>query len=89
MENSINTFVQKKFEEIKHVDENGIEYWEARELMPILEYTEWRNFTNIISKAQESCKNSAQTIEDHFVDVNKMIKIATGTDKQAYREVKD
>jgi DNA-damage-inducible protein D len=57
--------------------------------MPVLEYSEWRNFTNIIAKAEESCKRSGQTIDNHFVDINKMIKIATGTDKETYREVKD
>lgn len=89
MADQIQPFIQKQFESIKHVDENGLEYWEARELMPVLEYSEWRNFTNLISKAQESCKKSGQNIEYHFVDVNKMIKIATGTDKEAYREVND
>ncbi|HZE87296.1 MAG TPA: hypothetical protein VE090_03765 [Methylomirabilota bacterium] len=58
MTDQMQPFIQKQFEELKHIDENGIEYWEARELMPILEYSEWRNFLNIISKSQEACKNS-------------------------------
>lgn len=79
----------KNFEEIKKLDENGIEYWEARELMPLLEYTEWRNFSGVILKAQQACKNSRQTIGDHFVETNKMIKIAAGTVKETNRLVQD
>lgn len=79
----------KNFEDIKKIDENGLEYWEARELMPLLEYTEWRNFKGVISKAQEACKNSKQKIEDHFVDINKMIDIAVGSAKQTQRAIDD
>lgn len=79
----------KQFEEIKKVDENGVEYWEARELMPLLEYTDWRNFTGVITKAQEACKNSNQSIENHFVGINKMIKIAVGTAKETTRLIQD
>lgn len=79
----------KQFEEIKKVDENGVEYWEARELMPLLEYTDWRNFTSVITKAQEACKNSNQSIENHFVETNKMIKIAVGTAKETTRLIQD
>ena len=81
--------LNKNFEEIKKVDENGFEYWEARELMPLLEYTEWRNFRGVILKAQEACKNSKQKIEDHFVDVSKMIDIAVGSAKQTQRAIAD
>ena len=45
----------KSFEEIKHIDENGIEFWYARELMSILQYTNWQNFEKIIEKAKISC----------------------------------
>lgn len=79
----------KDFESIKKIDENGIEYWEARELMPLLGYTDWRNFGSVISKAQEACRNSNQNPENHFVDVNKMIKIASGTDRETTREIED
>lgn len=82
-------FIQKKFEEIKHIDENGVEYWEARELMSVLDYSRWENFYTTISRAQAACINSNQIVEDHFRDITKMIKIATGTDKEATREVKD
>ena len=70
------------FEDIKHIDENGIEYWYARELMPILQYSNWQNFEKIINKAKISCDNSDISVLDHFTDVNKMVKIGSG----AYRE---
>lgn len=79
----------KNFEDIKKIDENGIEYWEARELMPLLEYTDWRNFNSVILKAQEACKNSEQSIGNHFVETNKMIKIAVGTAKETTRLIQD
>ncbi len=72
----------KSFEDIKHVDENGIEFWYARELMPILQYSNWQNFEKIINKAKISCENSDISILDHFTDVNKMVQIGSG----AYRE---
>ncbi len=70
------------FENIKHVDENGVEYWYARELMPILQYSNWQNFEKIIDKAKKSCQNSDISVFDHFTDVNKMVQIGSG----AYRE---
>lgn len=79
----------KNFENIKKIDGNGVEYWEARELMPLLEYTDWRNFNSVILKAQEACKNSEQTVGNHFVETNKMIKIAVGTAKEATRLIQD
>src|SRR3990172_9618689 len=81
--------INKKFEDIKKLNTEGIEYWNARELMPLLGYDEWRNFKKVIIKAQESCKNSHQTIENHFVGVNKMIIIAAGTPKETTREIED
>jgi DNA-damage-inducible protein D len=75
----------KNFEEIKKIDENGVEYWEARELMPLLKYTEWRNFKKVISKAIISCKKSKQPAKNHFVDVNKMVTLGSGSK----RKVKD
>lgn len=80
----------KNFEDIKKIDENGIEYWEARELMPLLEYAKWSNFDAVvIEKARIACRNSGQKIGNHFTDVGKMIKIATGTAQEATRIVKD
>ena len=72
----------KSFEDIKHIDENGIEFWYARELMYILQYSNWQNFEKIINKAKISCENSDVSILDHFTDVNKMVQIGS----EAYRE---
>ena len=52
------SFTNQTFEDIKHIDEEGIEYWNARELQVVLNYKEWRKFENVIKKAKESCKNS-------------------------------
>lgn len=54
------------FEKIKHLDENGIEFWYARDLQVVLEYKEWRNFTKVIDKAKDACINSNFSISDHF-----------------------
>jgi len=72
----------RTFEDIKHIDENGIEFWYARELMPILQYSNWQNFEKIIQKATIACENSNISVIDHFTDVNKMVQIGSG----AYRE---
>lgn len=75
----------KTFEEIKHMDENATEFWYARELMPVLQYSNWQNFERIINKAKISCQNSDISILDHFIDVSKMVQIGSG----AYREQTD
>lgn len=64
----------ESFETIKHLDENGLEYWYARELMEMLEYSKWGNFEKVIDKAKESCKNSSLNVLDHFADVGKIVK---------------
>ena len=75
----------KSFENIKHFDENGIEFWYARELMSVLQYSNWQNFERIINKAKISCQSSNISILDHFINVSKMVQIGSG----AYREQKD
>ena len=75
----------KTFEDIKHIDENGVEYWYARELMPILQYSNWQNFEKIIDKAKISCENSDISIFEHFTDVNKLSKRANNAEV----EIKD
>ena len=77
------------FEQIKKVNEYGSEYWSGRELFELLGYTEYGNFIPVIEKAKGSCKNSQQPISDHFAHVSEMIKIATGTEKEALREIDD
>ena len=72
----------KSFEDIKHIDENGIEFWYARELMPILQYSNWQNFEKIINKAKISCENSNINVLDHFTDINKMVQIGSGAERK-------
>ena len=75
----------KSFEEIKHIDENGVEFWYARELMPVLQYSNWQNFEKIIDKAKISCENSGISVFEHFIDVNKLSKRANNAEV----EIKD
>ena len=71
----------KNFEEIKHIDESGMEFWYARELMKVLEYSNWQNFNKVIKKAIESCKNSEISIKDCFIDVSKPIISGKGKEE--------
>jgi DNA-damage-inducible protein D len=75
----------KSFEAIKHVSEEGDEFWYARELAPVLEYVQWRNFTKVMDRAILACKNSGYAATDHFAEVSKTIKMP----KTATKEVKD
>lgn|SRR5699024_7924743 len=75
-------YTEKTFEEIKHINEFGEEYLSARELSKILEYTEWRNFLKVIRKGILSCINSGYRVEDHFVEVNKMVEIGSNTQRK-------
>ena len=80
-EKNLINITEDNFESIKHIDENGIEYWYARELKNVLNYKEWRKFENVINKAKEACENSDISIFDHFVDVAKTIKMPKGAEK--------
>ena len=66
------------FENIKHALEDGTEYWNARELQHVLEYTDWRNFLKVVDKAKIACENSGILVEEHFVDVNKSSPMPNG-----------
>ncbi len=77
----ITTYNEQTFESIKHINEDGQEYWLARELQHVLEYTEWRNFIKVIDKAKIACENSEIFVEDHFVDVNKMVEIGSSAER--------
>ncbi|MBP7710582.1 MAG: DNA damage-inducible protein D [Rickettsiales bacterium] len=68
----------KIFEQSKRIDENGNEFWTARELAKILEYSEYRHFLPVIAKAQESCQNSKQKDSDHFEEFLEMVEIGSG-----------
>jgi DNA-damage-inducible protein D len=73
--------LNRTFEECAH-QQNGIEFWFARELQELLGYSEWRNFLNIIAKAKDSFISIGEDVSDHFVDVNKMVKIGSGAERK-------
>ena len=79
---NIQNYNKNIFESIKHIDEEGNEYWYARELMKTLEYGEYRYFLPVIKKAMFSCKESKYNISDHFVHVHDMIKIGKGAKRK-------
>lgn len=73
--------LNKRFEEYAY-EQDGIEYWLARELQELLGYSDWRNFLNAINKAKESCETTGEAVSDHFVDVTKMVKIGSGAERK-------
>ena len=73
------------FEAIRHSDDDGQEFWSARELAVILDYSNWRNFVKVIRKAQEACENSGYAPADHFVGSDQMVTLGSG----AKRRVED
>lgn len=79
--NEIEKYNESVFEKIRHTDEFGNEYWEARELQKVLEYKEWRNFRKVLEKAMVACNSSKYNTSDHFVELNKMIEIAKGAQR--------
>ena len=87
MAKSISRKKSSIFEQIKESDENGNEFWSARKLSKILDYSEFRNFIPVIERAKEACINSNQKISDHFVDVHDMVEIGSGA-KRAVDDVK-
>lgn len=83
--NQLTEYSEKTFDDIRHVNEYGQEYWLARELQPVLEYSQWRYLKEAVSRAKIACKNSGYDPADHFADVRKMVPIGSG----AEREVED
>jgi len=75
------TELHKSFEDFVN-SEDGVEYWFARDIQQLLQYTDWRNFLLVIDKAKKACENSNIEPEDHFVDVNKMIGIGKGGERE-------
>jgi DNA-damage-inducible protein D len=73
------------FERIKRTNEREVEFWSARELARVLEYSDFRNFITVIKKAREACAKSGHTVADHFGDFNEMVNIGSG----AQRELED
>ncbi|MFA6297417.1 MAG: DNA damage-inducible protein D [Candidatus Paceibacterota bacterium] len=74
------------FEEIKRIDENGVEYWTARELFPLLGYSRWETFEDVINRAKRTALNSGQIIENHFRELTKIAEVGSNKNK---REIKD
>lgn len=70
------------FEQIRHFNEIGQEYWSARELATVLEYAKWEKFLNVIAKAKQACKNSGQESEDHFPHLGKMVELGSGAKRK-------
>ena len=77
----IKEYSNKSFEDIKHMDENGIEYWYARELQLVLDYKEWRKFEGVVRRAMKACENSDINALDHFVGADKMVQIGSGAER--------
>ena len=76
--------LKASFDEISNTildDETAVEYWRARDLMPLLGYTRWENFNNAIQRAMESCETSGVNVSDHFRDVTKMVPIGSGSER--------
>lgn len=84
MEKEIITKLSKTFEEYAY-EQDGIDYWLARELQELLGYADWRNFLNAVDKAKESCKTTGEAVADHFVDVTKTITMPKG----AFKDIPD
>ena len=75
----------RTFEGIKQLDEDGSEFWFARDLAPLLDYPQWRNFVPVLDRARQACRQSGQQVEDHFAEIRKMVGIGSG----AQRPVED
>lgn len=69
------------FESIKHIDNDGVEYWTSRALWKVLDYTEYRHFLPVVEKAKIACRNSGQKEEDHFEDILEMVGIGSGAER--------
>jgi DNA-damage-inducible protein D len=81
-ENPIVAQHHKIFEEIRHFDSNGAEYWLARELQTALEYAKWENFLNVIVKAKIACQTAGNTMENHFPDIRKKVFLGYGVERE-------
>ena len=77
--NEIKEYTEKIFEDIKHIDENGNEYWYARELQSALGYRQWRSINDLIERAKVACKESKYKLDDHFAVQRKMVDIGSKT----------
>ena len=79
--NEIKEYSETIFENIKHIDEYGNEYWSARELQTALDYKKWQKFINVIENAKTACEQSKFITDDHFTQVGKMVDIGSKTSR--------
>ena len=82
MENKLTNPNQTGFEQIKRLDGNKNEYWTARDLSRVMEYSEYRHFKPVIDRAKEACKNSGYNVADHFEDFLCMVSIGSGAERE-------
>ena len=75
----LNAIEYKRFEDIKHIREDGSEYWSARELGPALDYAQWRNFSKVIDRAMIACENSGHSVSNDFAEVSKIVEAGVTT----------
>lgn len=81
MENNLEKINETIFESIKHIDDDGNEYWEARELQTALDYKEWRKFEGVIKKAMQACEISNYNTSNHFVGADKIVNTGVSAKK--------
>ena len=83
MKQEVITQLSQSFNQISHIwTGSDVEYWFARDLQEILEYSDWRNFLQVLGKAKEACNNAEDKVENHFVDVTKMVTIGSGAERE-------
>ena len=85
---NIEEYKEKTFDDIRHIDELGNEYWEARELMIALGYSKWGNFKKVIDKSKISCNISNNNVNDHFADVGKTVPMPSGAKPKIIEDYK-
>ncbi len=82
MGNDIERYSEEIFENIKHVNEYGQEFWYARDLQRVLTYSQWRYFLEVIFKAMDACEASGNKVDDHFAEVRKLVQIGSGAERK-------
>ena len=80
MENNQLQILYKTFDETRR--ENGVEYWYARDLYPLLGYTKWENFETALERGKEACKKAGGNVNDHFLGVRKVIRVGKGAEME-------
>lgn len=81
MSRDLMKYSDQTFEDIKHIDEDGQEFWYARELQRVLEYAQWRYMKEAVERARLACENSGLNPDNHFAEVRKMVPIGSGAER--------